>query len=146
MLWLGSTNGRKQDATRHRQAIQTLFLALLLAGGVAALCAKASLAAFNRTPATAAVQSRVVSTSKCTTVAVTDNSGNAATGGYVSLTLKAQGGSAVLAKSYGLAASAGLQICYGGATLPGALDISGFVDTNGNGSQDAGEPTISGTA
>ena len=113
---------------------------------MAGLCAKASFGAFNRPPSSAAVHSQVFSTARCTTVSVTDSSGNSASGGYVSVTIKPQGGSTVLAKSYGLATNAGLHVCYGGASLPSAVDISGFVDTNGNGSQDAGEPSLSGTA
>ena len=80
------------------------------------------------------------------TVSVTDSSSNTATGGYVSVTVKASGSSTVLAKTYGLATNGGVQVCYGGTSLPASVDVTGFADTNGNGTQDAGEPTFSGTA
>jgi hypothetical protein len=119
---------------------------LVIAGVAAALGARASLAAFNHTPGVAAMQSQVVSTARCMTVSVTDSSGNGATGGYVSVTVKASGTSTVLAKTYGLATNGGIQVCYGGASLPASVDVTGFADTNGNGAQDSGEPTFSGTA
>ncbi len=119
---------------------------LVIMAVVAALCARASLAAFNHTPNAASLHAQVGSASRCTTVSVTDSSGTDVTGGYVSVTLKVSGGSTVLAKTYGLATNGGVQVCYGGTSLPASVDVSGFVDSNGNGTQDAGEPTFSGSA
>jgi len=113
--------------------------------GAGALCSGSSLAAFNGTPAAASMHAQALSTTKCLTVSLTDSSGNALSGGYVSLTVKSQGTSTVLTKPYGLT-TGNYNLCYGGTTLPGALDISGFADTNGNRVQDTGEQTISGTA
>jgi hypothetical protein len=119
---------------------------LAFVGLVAALSARASLAAFNHTPNAASLHAQVGSTTRCTTVSATDSSGTDATGGYVSVTLKTSGGSTVLAKTYGLATNGGVQVCYGGTSLPASVDVTGYVDSNGNGTQDAGEPTFSGSA
>ena len=119
---------------------------LLLAGSaIAALCARSSLGAFDHTPAAAALQAQVVSPAKCMTFSISDSSGNPVSGGYASATVKLHSSGAVLMTSYGLATRGGLQLCYSGnGSLPGTLDISGYVDTNGNGVQDAGEPTTTG--
>jgi hypothetical protein len=122
-------------------------LALLIAVGVvAAVGVQGSLAAFSGTPNAAAMHAQVFSTARCASVSVTDSSGNAVSGGYASITLKTSGGSTVLAVHYGLVTNGVAQVCYGGASLPASVDVSGFVDTNGNGTQDAGEPAISGSA
>jgi hypothetical protein len=73
--------------------------------------------------------------------------GSPVSGGYAFATVKLHSTGTFVMSSYGLVTQGSLQLCYSGnGTLPGALDVSGYVDTNGNGVQDAGEPTFSGTA
>jgi hypothetical protein len=123
------------------------FAVLIVLGGLiaAGLCAVPSPAAFNRTPAAAALLATAQSTARCVNVSVTDSNGDAVSGGYVSVTLTPGGGSTMT--SYGLALNGSYRACFGGnGALPPGVTVNGYVDSNGNGAKDAGELTISGTA
>jgi protocatechuate 3,4-dioxygenase beta subunit len=79
-----------------------------------------------------------VGTQHCVTAHVVDAYGNPVSGVTVVFNVS---GSDATGGSVTTNASGDATFCYTVSALPGADDISAFADTNGNGTQDAGEPS-----
>jgi hypothetical protein len=125
---------------RHISLRASAAVAVAAALGVV-LCAGSSSASGNA-PAHVVFGKIVNGATKCFTITLTDGSG-APANGYVSLTLIESGGKHhTQAVSYGISTDGTYNLCYGNGSLPSDSDITAFADTNGNGTQDAGEPGL----